>query len=68
MVCIATNGDVSLAINKGDGSGTKPPTFTNLGLVKTNEGYPRERVRMVDIDGDGRGELDRTYLYSMDNH
>ena len=44
-----------VSINKGDGSGDKPPSFTYLGLVKSSEG-PQNRVKLADIDGDGRGD------------
>ncbi|KAL2202779.1 hypothetical protein CC79DRAFT_1344773 [Sarocladium strictum] len=57
LVCIAPNGDISVSINNGDGNhgSGKPPTFKNIGLVKTSEG-PQARVRLADIDGDGRAD------------
>ncbi|KAJ4258177.1 hypothetical protein NW762_008322 [Fusarium torreyae] len=58
IVCIAPNGDLSLAINNGDGNrgAGKPPSFKNIGKIKNNEGYKQDRVRLADIDGDGRGD------------
>ena len=56
IVCVASNGDASMSLNLGDGSGTKPPTFKSMGLIKTNEGHAQNAVRLGDIDGDGRGD------------
>ncbi|SPN96486.1 uncharacterized protein DNG_00014 [Cephalotrichum gorgonifer] len=44
-----------LSVNQGDGSGDTPPTFKDAGLIKTSEGK-QSRVRLADIDGDGRGD------------
>lgn len=43
-------------MNKGDGTDSKPPTFKSIGKIKDNENYPQERVRLADIDGDGRAD------------
>ena len=43
-----------MSINNKDGTSTKPPTFRNLGQVKKTEGWAQDRVRLADIDGDGR--------------
>lgn len=48
MVCVALNGDTYVSINEGTGN------FTDGGLWKGNEGLPQDRVRLADIDGDGR--------------
>ncbi|KAK0625151.1 family 3 carbohydrate esterase, partial [Bombardia bombarda] len=59
LVCIDGNGNAYLSINQKDGTDTKPPTFkrvSDTALIKTNEGYPQDKVRMTDIDGDGRGD------------
>lgn len=55
-MCIAPSGDAYLALNNGDGTGNKPPTFKSIGLIKSNEGYPQAQVVLGDIDGDGRGD------------
>ncbi|KAL2859212.1 hypothetical protein BJX68DRAFT_252247 [Aspergillus pseudodeflectus] len=59
LVCIAENGDAYLSINQGDGTDGKPPTFKRVSetaLIKRNEGFARWRIRIADIDGDGRGD------------
>ncbi|KAH8883564.1 hypothetical protein GQ53DRAFT_732005 [Thozetella sp. PMI_491] len=56
MVCVAADGSATASINQGNGSGSNPPSFTAIGTWKTSEGYPRERVRIGDIDGDGRAD------------
>ncbi|KAJ0423300.1 hypothetical protein BJY00DRAFT_310430 [Aspergillus carlsbadensis] len=59
LVCIAENGDAYLSINQGDGTDSKPPTFkraSGSALIKKNEGFARSRIRIADIDGDGRGD------------
>ncbi|KAK7420361.1 hypothetical protein QQX98_002784 [Neonectria punicea] len=56
IVCIGQEGNLYLSINKGDGNGDKPPTFGFLDKIKENEGYAQDRVRLADIDGDGRGD------------
>lgn len=55
LACIHPNGDLHLAVNNGDGSGDNPPTFKNIGLIKTSE-EKQDLVRLADIDGDGRGD------------
>ncbi len=51
MLCISPNGDVYVSINnKGGGS------FTGPQLWKTTEGPVQARVRLADIDGDGRAD------------
>lgn len=54
-VCIYPDGSLYLSINEGNGSGDTLPTFKEIGLIKDSEGT-RERVRLADIDGDGRGD------------
>ncbi|KAF5007862.1 hypothetical protein FDECE_5777 [Fusarium decemcellulare] len=58
LVCIGPEGNAHLSINQGDGNkgGNKPPTFKVHGLIKDNEGFGQDRVRLADIDGDGRGD------------
>lgn len=56
LVCIHPNGDLQLSINNGDGSGSTPPTFKDLGIIRRNSGRAQEFVRLADIDGDGRGD------------
>jgi hypothetical protein len=56
MVCVAANSNMSLAINKGDGNSSKLLLFSNKGIVKKNEGYAQDCVRLGDIDGDGRAD------------
>lgn len=48
MVCIAVNGDTYVSLNRGGWN------FTVGGLWKSSEGSPQDRVRLADIDGDGR--------------
>ncbi|KAM0085819.1 hypothetical protein ACKRZS_001908 [Fusarium odoratissimum] len=51
FICIQTNGELYVSINKGG----SPPTFQNVGLYKRQEmGLGRDRVRLGDMDGDGR--------------
>jgi FG-GAP-like repeat len=50
MVCIALNGDTYVHINAGKLG------FIDGGLWKPNEGSPQDRVRLADIDGDGRAD------------
>ena len=61
LVCIDASGNAYLSVNQGDGNraGGKSPTFRRVSssaLIKSNEGYKRERVLLADIDGDGRGD------------
>lgn len=51
MVCIAANGDTYVSINKVSEFNLN---FMDGVLWKSNEGSPQDRVRLVDIDGDGR--------------
>ncbi|KAH8664571.1 hypothetical protein BX600DRAFT_550581 [Xylariales sp. PMI_506] len=53
FVCIDTSGNAYVSINNGRSSATGPPTFTYEGEWKPSEGA-QNRVRLVDIDGDGR--------------
>lgn len=48
LICILPNGDARVSISRGGGAFSGPSTW------KTNVGRPRERVRLGDIDGDGR--------------
>ncbi|KAF4983609.1 hypothetical protein FZEAL_1018 [Fusarium zealandicum] len=51
FICIQENGELYVSINKGG----SPPTFQNVGLYKMQEmGLGRDRVRLGDMDGDGR--------------
>lgn len=58
LVCIDSKGNAYLSINRGDGDAQskKPPSFKNLGLIKTTETTKRKYVFLADIDGDGRGD------------
>ncbi|KAL3459687.1 hypothetical protein BJX64DRAFT_279058 [Aspergillus heterothallicus] len=59
LVCIDDNGDAYLSINQGDGGDRTPPTFKRVSksaLIKKNEQFPQSRIRIADIDGDGRGD------------
>lgn len=61
IVCIDADGNAYLSVNQGDGNRAagKSPTFkrvSSTALIKTNEGYPQDRVVLADIDGDGRGD------------
>jgi hypothetical protein len=59
IVCIDPAGNAYLSINQGDGTDSKPPTFkrvSDTALIMSNQGYAQDRVRMGDIDGDGRGD------------
>ncbi|KAF4995624.1 hypothetical protein FGRMN_5016 [Fusarium graminum] len=56
FLCVSPNGDTLASINNKDGTATKPPTFTKIGMIKSNVGYKQERVRWGDIDGDGRAD------------
>lgn len=55
LVCIHPNGDLYLSTNNGDGSGGKPPSWTWHGKIAST-GAKQERIRLADIDGDGRGD------------
>ncbi|KAG9249745.1 uncharacterized protein F5Z01DRAFT_631089, partial [Emericellopsis atlantica] len=51
FICIFANGEMHASLNEGG----NPPTFRQLGLYKSPElGKGRDRVRLGDIDGDGR--------------
>ncbi|KAF7549363.1 hypothetical protein G7Z17_g6445 [Cylindrodendrum hubeiense] len=58
IVCIGPEGNLYLSVNQGDGdrAAGKPPTFKFLDKIKENEGALQARVRIADIDGDGRGD------------
>ncbi|KAG2421959.1 hypothetical protein HFD88_005935 [Aspergillus terreus] len=57
-ICIALDGTTYASINNGDGDAksNKPPSFTDIGLWKSPEGYDQAHVRLADIDGDGRAD------------
>lgn len=55
LVCVEEDGSLSLSINQGNGDEQTPPAFKRVGKVKGGEGK-RERVRLADIDGDGRAD------------
>ncbi|KAK8085967.1 Integrin alpha N-terminal [Apiospora phragmitis] len=54
FACISPNGDLWVSINKGDGTADRWPSFKVLGKIKENVGFAQDRVRLADIDGDGR--------------
>ncbi|KAK5655613.1 hypothetical protein OQA88_5544 [Cercophora sp. LCS_1] len=57
MLCIAPDGSVFATINNGiidEDAGNLTTTYA--GLWKSIEGYPQARVRIADIDGDGRAD------------
>ncbi|KAK7991495.1 hypothetical protein PG988_000289 [Apiospora saccharicola] len=56
FVCIAPDGNAFATINNRDGTRDRPPTFRPIGLLKQNVGFGGDRVRMGDIDGDGRSD------------
>ncbi|KAK7942571.1 uncharacterized protein PG986_011684 [Apiospora aurea] len=56
FVCIAPDGNAFASINNRDGNDRSPPSFRPIGLLKQNVGYGGDRVRMGDIDGDGRAD------------
>lgn len=54
---MAANGGAFAAINNGDGTDTRPPTFTSIGKIRQAvPGYDQSRVRFGDLDGDGRAD------------
>ncbi|CAG8097452.1 unnamed protein product [Penicillium olsonii] len=56
FVCIAKDGTAYASVNQGDGTDSKPPTFKSIGKIKSSEDHPQDRVRLADIDGDGRAD------------
>ncbi|ETS78505.1 hypothetical protein PFICI_10567 [Pestalotiopsis fici W106-1] len=56
FVCINAEGNMYAGINQKDGTATTPPTFKDIGLIKATEGWAQDRVRLADIDGDGRAD------------
>ncbi|KAI0147783.1 hypothetical protein GGR57DRAFT_244744 [Xylariaceae sp. FL1272] len=56
FVCIDPDGNAFASINQRDGTSSKPPTFLSIGRIKDNVGYQQDRVRLGDIDGDGRAD------------
>ncbi|KAK8022879.1 fg-gap repeat domain-containing protein [Apiospora marii] len=56
FVCIAPDGNAFATINNRDGTRDRPPTFRPIDLLKQNVGFGGDRVRMGDIDGDGRSD------------
>ncbi|KAH7325665.1 hypothetical protein B0I35DRAFT_347595, partial [Stachybotrys elegans] len=59
IVCIDADGNAYLSINKGGGTDSTPPRFERVSgdaKIKSSEGFKQDRVRMADIDGDGRGD------------
>jgi hypothetical protein len=56
FVCIGLDGTAYASINNGDGTSSSHPTFTYMGKWKQNVGYPQARVRLGDVDGDGRAD------------
>ncbi|KAI0202301.1 hypothetical protein F4808DRAFT_449713 [Astrocystis sublimbata] len=56
FVCIDPDGNAFASINEGDGTSSKPPRFRSIGRIKDNVGYKQNRVRLGDIDGDGRAD------------
>lgn len=56
FVCVALDGTAFASVNNGDETATSPPTFKFLGKWKDREGYDQARVRLGDVDGDGRAD------------
>lgn len=57
MLCISPNGDTYVTHNHAlDWPMPAPFPMVSGGLWKRNEGYPQDRVRIADIDGDGRAD------------
>lgn len=56
FVCVNAEGNMYAGINQRDGTASTPPTFRDIGLIKSNEGFAQDRVRLADIDGDGRAD------------
>jgi hypothetical protein len=57
FVCIALDGTAYASVNNGDGrQASSPPTFRGIGQWKSSEGYEQARVRLGDVDGDGRAD------------
>ena len=51
MFCVSANGTLSASLNRGG----SPAMFENVGEVRASVGvYPPARVRLADVDGDGR--------------
>ncbi|KAH7375470.1 hypothetical protein B0T11DRAFT_345463, partial [Plectosphaerella cucumerina] len=58
FTCTGPDGTVFASINTGNGGGVNPPTFRNMGTWKRAvNGYAQDRVRLADIDGDGRADF-----------
>jgi hypothetical protein len=45
FVCVAPNGDSHASINNKDGTNSRPPSFTDIGMIKGREGFDQDRVR-----------------------
>jgi hypothetical protein len=57
FVCIGQDGTAFASINNGDGGGATLPTFRYVGKIKDAvPGYLQARVRLGDVDGDGRAD------------
>ncbi|CAI6337080.1 unnamed protein product [Periconia digitata] len=52
FICINQEGNVYLSLNKGG----DPPTFGKIDMIRAM-GVPQARIRLGDIDGDGRCDL-----------
>lgn len=53
FICVSQAGDAYVSINNGDGSDSRGPIFTRVGLImNAADGYLQARVRFADIDGD----------------
>ncbi|KAF5020271.1 hypothetical protein F66182_7705 [Fusarium sp. NRRL 66182] len=58
FACIGSDGAVYASINQGNGAGDTLPAFVYKGLWKAADPkYPQARVRLADIDGDGRADF-----------
>ncbi|KAM0257394.1 hypothetical protein ACHAPA_011776 [Fusarium lateritium] len=57
FACIGSDGAVFASINQGNGGGDKPPTFVYKGLWRAADSKYQGKVRLADIDGDGRADF-----------
>ncbi|KAK5653242.1 hypothetical protein OQA88_9141 [Cercophora sp. LCS_1] len=55
FLCVSLNGDTYYSINYGVDEGAVNP-IVSKGIWKANQGKAQDRVRIADIDGDGRAD------------